>query len=93
MDQQKQNIQYLFATVENFNKAFNDRFLICPQCNERLKQMDIENYSRCPYCNYRFTDSASLEDFMLEPVVENWIRQQGAAPYAANDAPEETRIP
>ena len=48
MDQQKQNIQYLFATVENFNKAFNDRFLICPQCNERLKQMDIENYSRCP---------------------------------------------
>ena len=55
MEQQNQNIQYTFATVENFNKAFNDRFLICPQCNERLKQMDIENYSKCPYCNYNFT--------------------------------------
>ncbi len=90
MEQQKQNMQYMFATVENFNKVFNDRFLICPQCNERLKQMDIENYSKCPYCNYSFVTSEALEDFILEPVVESWMRQQGAAPYATRDVPEET---
>ena len=89
MEQQNQNIQYTFATIENFNKASNDRFLICPQCNERLKQMDIENYSKCPYCNYNFTVSEALEDFLLEPVVDSWMRQQGVAPYAAPDEPED----
>ena len=90
MEQQNQNIQYTFATIENFNKAFNERFLICPQCNERLRQMDIENYSKCPFCNYDFFVTEALEDFFLEPVVENWMRQQGAAPYAAQNVPDES---
>ncbi len=60
----------------NAQRSRNERLLVCPRCREELLQADIENFSRCPFCNYRFELNVELEDFILEPVVENWIRQQ-----------------
>lgn len=70
--------RYDFKTYINAARSQNERFLQCPRCREVLTQLDIENFTRCPFCNYRFEFNAELEDFILEPVVENWIRQQGA---------------
>ncbi|MBE6408445.1 MAG: hypothetical protein J6R64_04745 [Lentisphaeria bacterium] len=53
--------------------------MLCPRCKEQLAQPDIEVFSRCPFCNYRFDLNVELEDFILEPVVENWMRQQSYA--------------
>ena len=53
-----------------------DRKLICPQCGESLVRADVEAFSACPYCSCRFEPSAELEDFILEPEVDSWMRRQ-----------------
>ncbi len=59
--------------------------LICPGCMELLAREDIEGFGRCPYCDHRLQPSDDLEDFLLTPVVEQWIQharretQQGEA--------------
>lgn len=71
--------QYDFKTLNNVQRTRNERLLLCPRCKEQLAQPDIEVFSRCPFCNYRFELNVELEDFILEPVVENWMRQQSYA--------------
>jgi len=77
----KNNKIYHFKTLNNAARSKNERLLVCPRCHEVLSQPDIEVFSRCPFCNYRFELNVELEDFILEPVVANWMRQQD---YAAN---------
>lgn len=65
------NSKYTFKRAD----SFQTRMLCCPGCFENLSQQDIENYSRCPYCNYHFKLDKDLEDFILQPVIEHWMRQ------------------
>ena len=64
--------------VKQFKSSINtqEKYLICPQCLEMLVQIDIENYSCCPFCEYHFELSYELEDFLLKPVVDHWIRKE-----------------
>jgi uncharacterized CHY-type Zn-finger protein len=49
------------------------KMLICPKCFEMLSHSDIENFHSCPYCTYKFEKNSELEDFILQPVIENWV--------------------
>jgi len=81
----KNTKMYRFKTFNNAARSRNERLLVCPRCHEALLQPDIEVFSRCPFCNYRFEINIELEDFILEPVVENWIRQQNYIPGQFRD--------
>lgn len=50
-------------------------YLMCPECFEKLTREDIEGFSRCPYCNKRLEPEKELEEFLLQPVIEHWLRQ------------------
>ncbi len=50
-------------------------FIVCPQCVEMLTRDDVEAFARCPYCNHRFDPENGLEEFLLQPIVEHWLRQ------------------
>ena len=65
-----------FRPVENPVMLGNDRKLICPQCGEALVRADVEFFSACPYCSYHFEPSVELEDFILEPEIDGWVRRQ-----------------
>ena len=67
--------KYTFKRVDK-RRRMDDRLLLCPNCTETLSQADIENFSRCPYCDYKLELNLELEDFILEPLVEHWMRQQ-----------------
>lgn len=67
---------YSFKTKFNAQRSNSTRHVICPRCKETLEQIDVENYSKCPFCSYRFERNEDLEDFMLAPLAENWARQQ-----------------
>ena len=56
------------------------RFLVCPVCGEMLAQPDVEVFSRCPYCDYKFAKDQAMEDFLLEPTVKAWVRSQEMLP-------------
>lgn len=47
--------------------------LICPKCLEVLSRDDIEGYGACPYCDHAFELDPDLEDFLLQPVVKQWM--------------------
>lgn len=66
------NKKYEFT---NSNSLQPQKFLICPQCREYITQIDIENFSACPFCNYRLNRNNELEDFVLQPLVERWAEQ------------------
>ena len=55
------------------------KFLICLQCREYITQIDIENFSACPFCNYRLNRNNELEDFVLQPLAERWAEQYNGA--------------
>ena len=57
-----------------------NRYLTCPVCGEMLVQPDLETFSRCPYCDYKFAKDQALEDFILEPTVKAWVRSQNVLP-------------
>ena len=57
-------------------KNSSDKMLICPKCFEMLFRDDIEHFSKCPYCDSRIEMNEELEDFILKPVVDNWISRQ-----------------
>ncbi len=71
-----ENSDLSFQVFENPAMFSNDRKLICPQCGEFLVRADIEAFSACPYCSYRFEPSTELEDYILEPEVDNWMKSQ-----------------
>jgi uncharacterized CHY-type Zn-finger protein len=54
-----------------------EKFLIagkfCPQCEEQIQPADIEMFSRCPYCNHHFDESADKEEFLLRKLLKNWM--------------------
>ncbi len=52
------------------------RFLTCPKCGERLIPADVENYSRCPFCDYLFVHDDAWDDFILAPVISSWEQSQ-----------------
>ena len=76
---------YSFKRSDSFSPPASIRLLLCPKCGEKLTQMDIENYSRCPFCNYRFELNVELEDFILEPIAGNWMNQQPMIPNLYKD--------
>ena len=47
--------------------------LRCPNCGEMLDPADLEAFHRCSFCNWKFEDSEQLDDFILSPVVQNWM--------------------
>ena len=49
--------------------------LHCPHCGEELNAADIENFSRCPFCNQPLPQGAAIEDFILDPVIRGWMRK------------------
>ena len=53
-----------------------DRQLICPECRQELERSDIEGYFACPFCSHVFEQNVELEDFLLQPHVDEWMRQQ-----------------
>ena len=65
-----------FQSFENPAMFSHDRKLICPQCGESLTRADVEAFSACPYCSHRFELSAELEDFILDPEVDSWMKRQ-----------------
>lgn len=54
---------------------FSPHYLVCPACFELLTREDIEGFGHCPYCDHAFELNAALENFLLGPVVQQWLRQ------------------
>jgi len=50
------------------------KFLVCPNCGEMLLPADVESFSSCPYCNAHLEFSSDLEDFILSPLVSQWVQ-------------------
>lgn len=73
--------KYQFKRADNIQK----RLLVCPKCYEYLSQLDIEHFQVCPYCEYRFENDDELEDFILQPFVENWLSQFDETPQSGSD--------
>ncbi len=55
--------------------ASASRQLLCPGCGERLFPADLENFQNCPYCDYAFPRDGSLENFLLQPVINRWVNR------------------
>lgn len=45
----------------------------CPRCRERLTPADVEDFNRCPYCDYLFEDDGELDDFIVSPAVRHYM--------------------
>lgn len=45
----------------------------CPKCGEELTPADLENFQSCPYCDCRFVRDETLEDYVLSPIVRQWV--------------------
>jgi len=54
--------------------TYNPNHLVCPVCFEVLGRDDIEGFGCCPYCNHPFDLNSDLEDFLLRPVVKQWMQ-------------------
>lgn len=54
------------------------RYLICPNCREMLAPADIEAFATCPFCNTHLEYSNELEDFILAPLVAQWMNSASA---------------
>ena len=80
MDSEK---KYEFKSLKNSP----DKILICPKCFELLLRDDIEHFASCPYCNSPIEISDEMEDYLLKPVVDNWISDQNRA-FSGAFAPE-----
>ena len=65
-----------FHRFENPAMLANDRKLICPQCGEQLTRADVESFLICPFCSHRFAYSVEMEDFLLEPEADSWMKRQ-----------------
>ncbi len=65
-----------FRSFESPEMFSRERRLVCPQCGELLFRGDVEGFYSCPFCLFRFEDSPELEDFILEPEVDSWMRHQ-----------------
>ena len=53
-----------------------DKMLICPECTETISQIDISSFACCPYCDHKLDTTPELEDYLLKPAVDHWVRMQ-----------------
>jgi acetyl-CoA carboxylase beta subunit len=67
-----QNIKYEFKKYPQYK----ERMLICPKCTESIWRSDIKDYSNCPYCMTNLQFSNELEDYLLDPLVKMWIKNE-----------------
>lgn len=57
-----------------YRKDANGHLLLsCPRCKEELSVLDVENFPACPFCDWRFAVNDDLENFILDPIVRNWV--------------------
>ena len=77
-----------FRKVEHPRMLANDRMLVCPACREVLMRADVEGFSACPFCSYKFESSYELEDFIMEPLVDNWVRHQPGFAFQVMQPPQ-----
>ena len=49
--------------------------LKCPHCGEYLYPADLETFSHCCYCNGKIENSPELEDFIIDPLVRQWMER------------------
>lgn len=76
-EENKKKITYTFFPLDPNRPTPSARRLLCPKCHELLHRSDIEEFSKCPYCDEVFPENnTSLEDFFLDPLAEEWIQQQ-----------------
>jgi acetyl-CoA carboxylase beta subunit len=68
------------------NLRITGSHLVCPKCLEVLLREDIEGFGRCPYCDYSFELSPAIEDFLLSPLVRQWVF------HTRNQMPDETSL-
>ena len=54
--------------------VFDDSYILCPKCSERLYPADIESFRQCPYCSFVLPPSQQLEDFVLSPLIRQWSK-------------------
>ena len=57
------------------NLKFELDCIVCPNCVELLTRDDVEDFGKCPYCNFAFERDTELEDFLLQPLVDQWVKQ------------------
>ncbi len=73
------NNKYNFIKL---NESSSSKILLCPSCLEMLNQIDIETFHECPYCNHSLeTFDNDIEDYMLKPVVDNWVTMNNGISY------------
>lgn len=65
-----------FKPLRNSRLVSLDKQLICPECGQELDRSDIEGYLECPFCAHAFEQNEELEDYLLQPHVDDWMRQQ-----------------
>jgi hypothetical protein len=51
-----------------------DSVLLCPACSEVITQADISSFAFCPYCNNELKTTPELEDYLLKPAVDSWVK-------------------
>lgn len=59
------------------NLRLTSSHLVCPRCLELLTRDDIEGFGCCPYCDHHFSLDPALEDFLLTPLVRQWMMHAG----------------
>lgn len=45
----------------------------CPKCGEVITPADVETFYRCPYCDNAFDNDERMENFILKPMLKNWV--------------------
>ena len=61
--------------LEFENPENTGRRLRCPLCKELLTPEDLETFCLCPYCNSKIENGEELEDFVIDPVIRQWMER------------------
>ena len=65
-------MQSKYIKIQNISKNTNS--IECPECKEKLLHVDIEMFNKCPYCDHTFPETIEFEDFILQPIIDEWVR-------------------
>jgi uncharacterized protein with PIN domain len=57
------------------NREHSGSRLRCPHCGEYLEPADLETFALCSYCNGKIENSPELEDFVIDPLVRQWVER------------------
>ncbi|MDD3153240.1 MAG: hypothetical protein PHS41_00095 [Victivallaceae bacterium] len=63
--------------IHRFVDRYGESEGACPRCGEILSFADLESYAVCPFCGCLLEQDAALEDFILTPVIRQWIGSTG----------------